>query len=376
MTPTLTVTPERESPALAPPPGNPKFALLDACRGLAALAVVAFHAAQLSGRDTVVGRALIHLDVGVTVFFLLTGFLLFRPMVASLQGDAPPVGVRRFYRRRVLRIVPAYWAALLVLAPLLVFAPPLGLPNVLFLQVYEASWARTGIAPAWSVCVEVSFYLLLPLFALAVRGVLTRGAPEQRVLRMLGLLAALLVASIALRSVAYAAGVPLYLLDVLPGTLHWFALGMALAVVSAIDSPTSRRIRGWFTRSPAACWAGAAALYGIAVVATAEEVHGTPYLPATYGVIAVLLLGPAVFCGASALPARALGHRWLAWLGLVSYGIYLYHYPLMIELRDQAGLAPSDTAVLWLALAGAAVATACGAASYYLLERRVLRFKG
>jgi peptidoglycan/LPS O-acetylase OafA/YrhL len=62
----------------------------------------------------------------------------------------------------------------------------------------------------------------------------------------------------------------------------------------------------------------------------------------------------------------------MAWLGLVSYGIYLYHYPIMNKIHFHAGLTAS---FLLLTLVGGAIAVACAAASYYLVERRALRFK-
>jgi len=55
--------------------------------------------------------------------------------------------------------------ALLVLAPVLAFATPAGVANFLFLQTYKPAWVRSGTSPGWSVCVEVSFYVLLPGFA-------------------------------------------------------------------------------------------------------------------------------------------------------------------------------------------------------------------
>src|SRR4051812_24801424 len=127
--------------ALSPPEGHPRFALLDSLRGIAALGVVAFHASYfLTARDTVPGRPLAHLDSGVAIFFVLTGFLLYRPFVAASLGRAPGIPVRVFYWRRFLRIVPGYWVALLVLAPWIVhspwhFAEPYGLPNFAFAQV-------------------------------------------------------------------------------------------------------------------------------------------------------------------------------------------------------------------------------------------------
>src|SRR4051812_2508692 len=157
--------------ALTPPEGHPRYPLVDSLRGIAALGVVMFHTSYfLHARDTVLGRPLAHLDSGVAIFFALTGFLLYRPFVAASLGRAPRVPVRLFYWRRALRIAPGYWVALLVLAPLIAsspwrFAPPYGLPNAAFAQIYYSSWVGSGTTTAWSICIEVVFYLLLPLYA-------------------------------------------------------------------------------------------------------------------------------------------------------------------------------------------------------------------
>src|SRR3954470_18862544 len=108
----------------APPEGHPRFPLVDSVRGIAAVSVVAFHTTYfLTARDTVPGRPLAHLDSGVAIFFVLTGFLLYRPFVAASLGRAHGIPVRIFYWRRFLRIVPGYWVALLVLTPWIVHSP-------------------------------------------------------------------------------------------------------------------------------------------------------------------------------------------------------------------------------------------------------------
>ena len=104
--------------ALTPPPGNPRFPLMDSMRAIAAIFVVATHASGISlfNSQNVLGAVTARMNVGVTVFFLISGFLLYRPFVrAAYHGIAPP-RVGRFFRRRALRIVPAYWLALTVLA--------------------------------------------------------------------------------------------------------------------------------------------------------------------------------------------------------------------------------------------------------------------
>ena len=84
--------------ALTPPEGNPRFPALDGLRAFAALAVVVFHAGQFTvSADAFGGWAVSHLDSGVTIFFVLTGFLLYRPFLAAARDQAPPIPMRRFY---------------------------------------------------------------------------------------------------------------------------------------------------------------------------------------------------------------------------------------------------------------------------------------
>src|SRR3954462_12451136 len=102
---------------VTPPPGNPRFPLLDPLRAVAALAIVVTHTAELGGfnRAHALGAWTVRLDSGVTVFFVLSAFLLYRPFVAARLDGPPGPRVLRYARRRALRILPAYWVALIVL---------------------------------------------------------------------------------------------------------------------------------------------------------------------------------------------------------------------------------------------------------------------
>jgi peptidoglycan/LPS O-acetylase OafA/YrhL len=170
------------SPALTPPPGNPRFALFDSLRGIAVLAVVVFHAFLVCGslERRVIGDAAGVLGShGPIVFFAISGFLLYRPWVAARAAQAPPLRALGYARRRALRILPAYWTALTVLA----IYP--GISGVfsgdwwryyLFLQLYDGDTLSRAIPVAWTLCVEVSFYAALPLWAAGMRA-LSAGRP-------------------------------------------------------------------------------------------------------------------------------------------------------------------------------------------------------
>ncbi len=392
---------------VAPPPGAPRFALIDSVRGIAVLFILAFHVASITGaiNSAVVGRCILAMgNQALIMFFVLSAFLLYRPFVAARAADRPMPSARRYGRRRVLRILPAYWVALTVLG---VFP---GIAGVFtgdwwrfygFLQLYSPRTIGQGIPPAWSLCVEVTFYLLLPLWALLLRRLPRRGGWVRWELRTLGGVALLgaLLQVLAARQI-----VDSRVAQALPGQMTWLALGMALAVWSVWESRAHRPSRvarlvadhGW------ACWAGAVAaiagltalvhaggLFGLVVALRSKQAYATviPSIALT-AILATLTVLPAVFGEERpGLPQRVLRLRPLALIGLVSYGIYLYHLAVaqLLGLRTD----PSHFSATGLGLAGRVhhlttpvlfVLTLAGSAalaglSYRVVERPLLRRK-
>ncbi len=355
-------------PALSPPPGQPRFPHVDAVRALAALGVVAVHVAAFSGvtASSGVGAFTARLDVGVAIFFCLSGFLLYRPYVATARAGRPAVALRDYTRRRALRILPAYWFALAVLA----LWPGLNFTGgwwryALLLQAYDARTVLGGIPPAWTLCVEISFYALLPLYALALRRARGSVAVE------LAVLAALSIAVLAFRTALHHDGGAHTIEGTLLGLFDWFAAGMALAVLSAAGRLP--------TRAPWAWWAAAVALFALVSTAvgaprTYDERawSGAGWLAAhvLYAAIAACVVLPAITGRDDRGPRRVLSVRLLAWLGLVSYGIFLWHWPLLAELRDQGVHGWAG-----LALLGLPLTVACAALSYHLVEQPLLKRK-
>jgi peptidoglycan/LPS O-acetylase OafA/YrhL len=379
------------APALTPPPGNPRFPLLDSLRGVAAGMIVIVHAAGqsygLTSRSKV-WTFLMHFDVGVALFFLISGFLLYRPFVAARFERRPPIRIRDYARRRVLRIVPAYWVALTLLA---IWPGLTGLwgPGwwryYAFGQVYSQATQFNGDPPAWSLCIEVTFYLALPFLAVLLAR-LARQPRESAIRRELIALALLAVASIALQATLFSPSSSLPSLT-LPSFIDWFAYGMMLAVLSVAwrgrehEAPALRLL----ARRPWLPWLAFLVVFWF--LSTQLGLPRNPFAGMTarkavaehflLGACAALLLLPALFCDtAGGWPRRLLAAPTLAWFGLVSYGVFLYHGPLIAPIR-QAGADQwlPGSRMISLTIVALAASTTLAAASYFLVERPILRFK-
>ena len=163
--------------AVAPP----RIETLDAIRAIAALSIVLFHAVGIYARGSAANADIrpwvARLDVGVPVFFMLSAYLLYQPFVRA-RLDARKPSIRAYAWRRALRIVPGYWVALLVAVVVLGTGGVLtlkGIPTYFgFLQSYDTDTAGGGLPVAWTLCIEVAFYVFLPLWALP------RAAPARR----------------------------------------------------------------------------------------------------------------------------------------------------------------------------------------------------
>lgn len=322
-----------------------RTAAIDGLRGLAALSVLVFHVwlytlprPDASARDGVLEYAVHELRLGLVLFFVLSGFLLYMPWVAAALGGARRPRLGAYALRRAARVAPAYYLALAGSVLLLWGAdgtPGVRLPDgdqvllfVLFAQNFSTGTVMSLDPPMWTLAVEVSFYVALPLAgALALRG--GGGRARQTVVPL-----ALLALGVAYNAQIAGRGLPLTASKILPAMLPYFALGMLAAVLAH-----GRRVRG--SLAAALALLGLAAVVGDAVWHARGAVTGSHALelrivrdvPAAAGFALIIAL---VGAGRS---VPLLSSRPLAALGTVSYGIYLWHVPVMLGLRAN-GLLP------------------------------------
>ena len=230
-----------------------------------------------------------------------------------------------------------------------------------FLQVYSADTILKGIGPAWSLCTEVVFYIALPFLAVLLGRVAWRTE--------LWLLGALGLASFGFRALIELTEGPEYLTQTIFGTFDAFALGMALAVVSVAGLAVAARPYAMWALA-LACFVVAAAIAGPdpAFVLTADVPAGEVLAVRVLGLgTAVFLLLPAMFRGG--VPPRLL-----AWLGAISYGIFLWHYPIVQRVTVGPDMAGFPGGSGWrIAAISVPIVIACAAVSYYGLERPLLR---
>jgi peptidoglycan/LPS O-acetylase OafA/YrhL len=366
-----------------------RFPTFEGLRALAAFGVLAYHAGTFTGitwgrnaSATGFGPWLQHLSVGVSIFFVLSGFLLFRPFVlAQLTAtDRPRFG--SYLLRRMVRIYPAYWVALFLSTHLLDLNLGDWWGHLRFYGLIQIYWGETvlgGIIQAWSLATEVSFYLFLPLWVLAFCR--RAGTVQQQVRRHYLGLAAMYATGLIVRG-WLRAGDHNVGYGTLAANCDLFAIGMAMAVTSAAASVQARApgglartvgdLPGMAWLAAACCYAGVVYLrfpYGFDPPSVSQEL----IRQVLFGLIAALVVAPGVFGPQDqGLVRRFLRWRPLVAAGVVSYGIYLWHITVMIRL-DRPGSFIAPPTWLSLTLWAAAISTAVAAVSWFVVERPLLR---
>ena len=353
-----------------PEPVGGTSAFLPAVEGMracAAMGVVLTHVAFQTGMSGGVdGRLLHRFDLAVAVFFALSGFLLWRGHAAAARGlrRRPPTG--HYLRSRLVRIMPGYLVAVAVILTLLPEANraslTVWLANLTLTQVYVPLTLTAGLTQMWSLSVEVSFYLALPLLAFAAYRLPVRAR--------IPVIAFVAAASLAwgLLPIRTAEGVNF--LNWPPAYASWFAAGMLLAEWSV--SPL-----GWAHRLARNRWAVA----GVAVAAyliSASPLAGPDNLvPGTLSqfvvrtamgaVVAWALLAPLVL-DRPGTAHRILGSPLMVTLGRWSYGLFIWHLAALVMVFPVVGTFMFDGDLPVVFVLTLLLGYAMAAVSYALIE--------
>ncbi len=321
---------------------------MDGLRALACLTVLLVHTWQVAPAGQAQFGAAWRLiepiaTIGLILFFTLSGFLLYRPFAAALIDGRPLPSISAYLRNRALRILPAYLCVLLVAWLLSALAQPgnqnaaggfdsvhAAVLNVLLLQSYTPHTNLTGIPPAWSLSVEIVFYLVLPLLVLAAGMLIGRGSRRRRLIVVCAPAVVLLFLGLAGKVIDHR------LLGFATHEATWgyvfqnsflakadlFAWGMIAAALTSYCAPATLR----------ALPARAFALTGLGALALGDLANQSPLAALGCGLI---LLWVTVSFARSSVPrgpVRLLECRPVVFVGLASYSVYLLHWPVILWL--------------------------------------------
>jgi peptidoglycan/LPS O-acetylase OafA/YrhL len=332
-----------------------RFIAGNGLRALAALFVLVFHSGiatllwslgkgSVTGEGTpaqfkpifgVIAPEVVNMRAGIYIFFALSGYLLTRTFLAAYTLGTPLPSVSRYFRNRALRIIPAFWVVTTIYA---IWdrgeGGLLGLLTVYgFVQNYDPTKAIDVMGQAWTLDLEVAFYILIPIAALLFVASKRRlgKTPGQRLAIVLGALAVAYVVSLYCKHLA---GNPIALTYNIADYLFAFIPGVALAAVEPFLAPKLRGTRAgqmWAWGSLALCLV----LLGVFVSLPFYR-YGVREILVTLG-CGALLAAPLILQWTTGGCWRVLDNRVMHWLGERSYGIYLIHVGLMEHILARFG---------------------------------------
>jgi peptidoglycan/LPS O-acetylase OafA/YrhL len=398
-------------------PGTARLEGIDGLRALAACSILVYHVwlySQPGGQRVAFGPltrfVFPHLPLGVTLFFTLSAFLLYRPIVAAIVEGRPRPRVGTYLLNRGLRIMPAYLVVLVVVAVVLpasmlrtgpttlelgrmVGDPALLLRNAALAQNYAPESLLTGITPAWSLAVEAVFYLVLPLLGgLAAVAAARRVDGRSRLIAALAPAAVLLAVGLSGKAVAalwiVSTGSPSAGWD---GDWHsvvvrsfWgqadlFTFGIILAVVYVGLERRLISLPRWWRWPVSAGVLGAAAAIAVLADRGVWSAGKNPYeLTGALGcalLLALVVLNPVNSDVRPRPLIRLLTTRVAVVVGLCSYSIFLWHEPLVRLLRSQGWTLAGQTGWILNLVMVVVITAIAAAATYRWVEQPALRRK-
>lgn len=371
---------------------NHTFPALDSLRLVGALCVLTTHVGFQTGeylRNGTFGVFLARLDVGVAIFFVLSGFLLSRSYFARVALDLPRPRVLGYYAKRVLRIMPVYVvtvvAAFLFVEQKVPVDAKQWVSSLLMLDVYHLDALPQGLAHMWSLAAEAAFYALLPLLMLLALA--RRRASSPRVWIVLATMAAVdvgwrvWIGSASQDFTGIAASMPF-------GYLGWFAVGIALAWVHVRgqQGDTGRLVAAVRTMGtmPGVCWALMLGLLVIAStplagpIALQQPSIGQDLLKhGIYAVVGGLAVLSCAFAPSSLGFARFMSRPLLRHLGHISYSLFCIHMVVLLAWSFDLARVPEFTGHgvrVWVVTLG--VSLVLSELLYRFVELPGIRLKG
>lgn len=359
------------------------ISVLDGIRAIACLSVVMYHINLITTQDIILWKAkttpsfLAALafsgDTGVTLFFVLSGFLLFLPYAKALLLDGGKwPSIWQFYTRRVFRILPVYYLSLFLMIVILhrQYLRPDHLRQVLiFMAMFMDSFSSTYKqinGPFWTLAVEWQFYLLLPWMALAISWVVRWASEKNRFFVLTGCLFLLATWGISTRflgtyltdhpqaSFILPRSIMNYILPFIYGPpisglhgkfLEDFAVGMFAGSLYVLVSslPEEHTLRSFLKKVSPWLFIAGLLLFSAMAVWKFNVTHRHTWrlldpLTGTYNVIGEF--GFALSYGLAAIAIvfgyemlrRPFEWRPLRWIGLLSYSVYMWHLILLEHL--------------------------------------------
>ena len=353
------------------------IATLDGVRAIACLTVMGYHINLMTRSAhlwTTDGKPLTSAVVlagssGVTLFFVLSGFLLFLPYAKALLFERSWPETRLFYLRRVLRIIPGYYTSLFLLVVLEKpeYLQPERWSQLLLFPLFLMDSTRATFqqlnGPYWTLAIEWQFYVLLPWIALGIRVIVQRLRPERRFRGVIGCLLGLMVWGVLTRALGrYFMAHPTATFLVPRGLLNAillvtygvdgkfledFAVGMLTGVcyLVAQRETASRNVVPRVQRLGSWLWAGGVSLCLVMAIQLYRHPLSVlgPLFQSTEWLNEVGFSLGFGCCILAVLFDPLGGLKWffawapLRWTGMISYSLYIWHLPLLISFGNDIG---------------------------------------
>jgi peptidoglycan/LPS O-acetylase OafA/YrhL len=317
---------------------------LEAYRGIAALFIILFHAYQHSRvlveyiyQHSWVHLFFVNLDVVVACFFTLSGFLVFSPFVTSAVYQGEKKSSRGFLIRRIIRIVPVYYLAILIVWSLRYVGQSEQridlLQHLTFTHIFSAKHIFWTIGPAWSLANEFWFYVLIAVLSPMLYKLCsyTNNIFSRQLILMSSCFTLVMTSLIYKWLVAFVWHLPETNYPAYFGPLaviDSFALGMTLAVIQQM---VQRHYRLPSLLPIMLRFLGMALFVGSFIVRSQNQLVDV-YFFTIGGLAFTFLLSSSVGWPEKILWKRVFSNRFLLHLGLVSYSLYLWHEPILIAM--------------------------------------------